>query len=64
VKVCATWSRLDMTAIQTSLERKETQLDERSLLGILCSIHLSYGGVTEYQLVTVILFSLRVKLSL
>jgi hypothetical protein len=31
-------------------------------LGILCSILLSYGGVYDYQIVTVICFSLRVKL--
>src|SRR5678815_3381501 len=31
-------------------ERNDTQVNGRSLLGILCSIHLSYGGKREYQL--------------
>jgi hypothetical protein len=33
-------------------------------LGILCSIHLSYGGAFKYQLVTKTFFLLRVKLCL
>jgi len=47
--------------IATSEKLREAEKNSLAKLGILRSIHLSYGGA-KYQLVTLIFFSFRVKL--